>query len=103
MMAHISVFQLSWISCDFRINLDTGLLEMSTTKCKLSDLNPVGRRLLAVLGTLGVLEVKYFEEKDDQYVEFNNMTIINLAIKLYGPTHERKLSSLLLLVQVTDK
>lgn len=83
-----------------RINLSTGLLEMSTSKCKASDLSYVGAKLLVLLDTLGLLQVKRTNEKDDDYVEFNNMTIINLAIKFCGPIKERNLSSLLLLFQV---
>ena len=73
---------------------------MSTTKCKVSDVNFIGRWVLTILSALGLLEVKYNEEKDDQYVEFNNMTIINLTIKYYGPIHEWKLSFILLTIQV---
>ena len=82
--------------------MSTGLLEMSTTKCKESELNFIGRRLLPLLHTLGLLSVKRVNEKDNNYVEFNNMTIINLAIKFCGPLHERNLSSLLLFVQVSN-
>ena len=39
-------------------------------------------------------------DKDGEYTECNNMTLINLVIKILGPTHERTLTSLLLLLQV---
>lgn len=84
----------------FRVNPDTGLLGMSTSKCKESDINTLGRIVIAVLEPLGLLYVKRTEEKDDRYIEYNNMTIINLAIKILGPTEEGRLTAYLLLVQV---
>lgn len=74
---------------------------MSTTKCKASDIGTLGKICLTLLSTLGLLRVKYTEEKDDKYVEFNNMTIINFTIKLTGPIYERNLTSILLCVQVS--
>lgn len=39
-------------------------------------------------------------DEDGEYTECNNMTLINFVIKLIGPTHERNLTLLLLLIQV---
>jgi UDP-N-acetylglucosamine--dolichyl-phosphate N-acetylglucosaminephosphotransferase len=44
--------------------------------------------------------VRRFEVDTVAMVEFNNLTIINLFLKLLGPLHERHLTLLLLLLQV---
>lgn len=89
------------VSCfHSRVNPETGLLGMSTTKVKESDLNKLGQLVIKMLEPLGLLYVKRTEEKDDKYIEYNNMTIINLAIKFLGPIEEGKLTSVLLFVQV---
>lgn len=84
----------------FRVNPETGLLGMSKSRCKESDINALGRVVIGLLEPLGLLHVERTEEKDDKYIEYNNMTIINLAIKFLGPIHERRLSSVLLSIQV---
>ena len=68
-------------------------------KCKTSDLSTLGRLVIAVLSPLGLLSVTVTKEKDDSYTEFNNMTIINLAIKFCGPLYERNLTVILLTLQ----
>lgn len=40
------------------------------------------------------------ESEDGAFTECNNMTLINLLLKVFGPTHERNLTLLLLLLQV---
>lgn len=49
---------------------------------------------------LKLLEVRRGQEGDDEFIECNNMTIINLVLKLLGPTHERNLTVIMLLIQV---
>ena len=82
------------------MNPETGLLGMSTAKVKESDINKLGQLVIKILEPLGLLYVKRTKEKDDKYVEYNNMTIINLAIKFLGPIQEGKLTSVLLFIQV---
>lgn len=84
----------------FRVNPATGLLEMSKTKCKVKDLKSLGKLIITVLNKLGLLSVQYSNDGDDDYIEFNNMTIINLTIKFVGPIYEGRLTSILLLIQV---
>ena len=50
---------------------------------------------------LRVLEVKRGQEGDDEFVECNNMTLINLVLNILGPTHERDLTTIMLLIQVS--
>lgn len=40
------------------------------------------------------------QEGDDDFIECNNMTIINLVLKMLGPTHERNLTVVMLFLQV---
>ena len=49
---------------------------------------------------LHVVDVRSGTDEDGEYTECNNMTLINFVIKLIGPTHERNLTLLLLLIQV---
>lgn len=49
---------------------------------------------------LKLLEVQRSQEEDDDFIECNNMTLINLVLKLLGPTHERNLTAIMLFMQV---
>lgn len=46
------------------------------------------------------MDVHQGVDKDGEFTECNNMTLINFVIKLIGPTPERTLTILLLLMQV---
>ncbi|CAB1315814.1 unnamed protein product [Coregonus sp. 'balchen'] len=83
-----------------RLNPDTGKLGMSWSKFKRRDLSKLGNLILQVAEMLRVLEVKRGQEGDDEFVECNNMTLINLVLKILGPTHERNLTTIMLLIQV---
>ena len=39
-------------------------------------------------------------EDGETYIKCNNLTIINFALKIFGPMHERTLTILLLVLQV---
>lgn len=49
---------------------------------------------------LKLLDVRRGQEGDDEFIECNNMTIINLVLKVLGPTHERTLTVIMLIIQV---
>ncbi|TNN72510.1 UDP-N-acetylglucosamine--dolichyl-phosphate N-acetylglucosaminephosphotransferase [Liparis tanakae] len=49
---------------------------------------------------LKLLQVQRGQEGDDDFIECNNMTLINLVLKLIGPTHERNLTAIMLIIQV---
>lgn len=49
---------------------------------------------------LKLQEVRRGQEGDDDFIECNNMTLINLVLKLLGPTHERNLTVFMLIIQV---
>lgn len=56
-----------------------------------------------VVKILHIVDVKSGTDEDGEYTECNNMTLINFVIKLIGPTHERNLTLLLLLIQVRQR
>lgn len=49
---------------------------------------------------LWLLDVRRGQEGDDEFIECNNMTLINLVLKILGPTHERTLTAVMLFIQV---
>ncbi|KAG8434571.1 hypothetical protein GDO86_012807 [Hymenochirus boettgeri] len=83
-----------------RLDPTSGKLGMSYSKFKSKELSKLGDIIIKVGDTLYVLDVKRAEGEDGEYIEVNNMTLINFVLKLTGPTHERNLTLLLLLIQV---
>nr|XP_033774447.1 UDP-N-acetylglucosamine--dolichyl-phosphate N-acetylglucosaminephosphotransferase [Geotrypetes seraphini] len=83
-----------------RFCASTGKLGMSYSKFKSKDLSKLGALILKVMEALWLVEVKQELDEDGKYMECNNLTLINLVLKLIGPTHERTLTLLLLLIQV---
>lgn len=55
---------------------------------------------LQVAELLKLLEVRRSQDGDDDFIECNNMTLINLVLKFLGPTHERTLTVIMLIIQV---
>ncbi|NXP70301.1 GPT acetylglucosaminephosphotransferase, partial [Ramphastos sulfuratus] len=84
----------------FRLNPSTGKLEMSYSKFKTKSLSALGTNILKAVKILHIVDVRSGTDEDGEYTECNNMTLINFTIKLIGPTHERNLTLLLLLIQV---
>ncbi|KAM6159291.1 UDP-N-acetylglucosamine--dolichyl-phosphate N-acetylglucosaminephosphotransferase isoform 1-T1 [Rhynchocyon petersi] len=83
-----------------RLNTETGKLEMSYSKFKTKSLSFLGTFILKVAESLRLVKVHQSESKDGTFTECNNMTLINLLLKVFGPIHERNLTLLLLLLQV---
>lgn len=84
-----------------RYNMETEKLEQSFTKFKISDLSNVGWIMLRVFVTLRLVTYREVGDKSEGvYVECSNMTIINLFIKMFGPTHEKELTNRLLVLQI---
>lgn len=83
-----------------RLNTKTGKLEMSYSKFKTKSLSFLGIFILKVAESLRLVTVHRGESEDGAFTECNNMTLINLLLKVFGPTHERNLTLLLLLLQV---
>ncbi|XP_069080920.1 UDP-N-acetylglucosamine--dolichyl-phosphate N-acetylglucosaminephosphotransferase isoform X3 [Pleurodeles waltl] len=82
------------------LNADGDKLGMSYSKFKAKDLSELGAFILKLTETLRIVEVRRKLDEDEEYIECNNMTLINFVLKLIGPTHERMLTIILLLIQV---
>ncbi|XP_010332751.1 UDP-N-acetylglucosamine--dolichyl-phosphate N-acetylglucosaminephosphotransferase isoform X1 [Saimiri boliviensis] len=83
-----------------RLNIKTGKLEMSYSKFKTKSLSFLGTFILKVADSLRLVTVHQSQTEDGEFTECNNMTLINLLLKIFGPIHERNLTLLLLLLQV---
>ncbi|XP_030773401.1 UDP-N-acetylglucosamine--dolichyl-phosphate N-acetylglucosaminephosphotransferase isoform X3 [Rhinopithecus roxellana] len=83
-----------------RLNIKTGKLEMSYSKFKTKSLSFLGTFILKVAESLRLVTVHQSETGDGEFTECNNMTLINLLLKIFGPIHERNLTLLLLLLQI---
>ena len=74
---------------------------MSFAVFKNKDIKPLGKLILKVLKLVHVVEVRETKGEDGQYTtEMNNLTLINLLLRLLGPMHERSLVMVLLFIQV---
>lgn len=51
---------------------------------------------------LKLLEVRRGQD-GDEFIECNNMTLINLVLKILGPVHERNLTVIMLAIQVRKR
>nr|XP_055160762.1 UDP-N-acetylglucosamine--dolichyl-phosphate N-acetylglucosaminephosphotransferase isoform X1 [Nyctereutes procyonoides] len=83
-----------------RLNTKTGKLEMSYSKFKTKSLSFLGTFILKVAASLRLVTVHQSENEDGAFTECNNMTLLNLLLKVLGPMHERNLTLLLLLLQI---
>ncbi|XP_039722543.1 UDP-N-acetylglucosamine--dolichyl-phosphate N-acetylglucosaminephosphotransferase isoform X2 [Pteropus medius] len=83
-----------------RLNTNTGKLEMSYSKFKTKSLSFLGTFILKVAESFQLVTVHQNENEDGAFTECNNMTLINLLLKVFGPMHERNLTLLLLLLQI---
>ncbi|KAM3921143.1 UDP-N-acetylglucosamine--dolichyl-phosphate N-acetylglucosaminephosphotransferase [Leptodactylus fuscus] len=82
-----------------RFDPSTGKLNMSYSKFKAKDLSPIGALFLKVAEALHVVDVKQ-QKGDPEFIEISNLTLINFVLKIIGPTKEKNLTILLLLIQV---
>lgn len=73
---------------------------MSYSRFKTKSLSSLGTFILKVAESLRLVTVRHGANEDGAYTECNNLTIINLLLKVLGPTNERNLTVFLLLVQV---
>jgi len=83
-----------------KYNKNTDMVEMSVAKEKVSNLNGIGKILIWLVKILRLTNVNQYMENDTMYVEFNNLTLINFILKIFGPLHERTLTCMLLGFQV---
>ncbi|KAM9299167.1 UDP-N-acetylglucosamine--dolichyl-phosphate N-acetylglucosaminephosphotransferase [Gastrophryne carolinensis] len=81
-----------------RLDHDTGRLTMSYSRFKTRDLSKLGNLVVKVTEALHVVDVR--RQKGEEFMEINNMTLINFVLKLIGPANEETLTILLLIIQV---
>lgn len=98
------------ISYAFRYDASSDVMRMSMTEFYLEDLSLPGRLIITTLSSIGLLHREDIEVASTSSsssssrvaTRVNNMTLINLCLKLFGPMHERTLTMLLLAIQVVN-
>jgi len=75
-------------------------VKMSVATCNMDEIKPLGKLILTILRTLGLLHIEYRSDAGVNMVEFNNLTIINLLLKFTGPMREETVTICLLGLQV---
>jgi len=83
-----------------RLNPETGLLNPSVFQFKEKSLKPIGRLILKLYELVGLVKIDHVVDSDDGSSQSSNCTLINFAIKILGPIHERDLVIRLLAFQV---
>ncbi|MFH4974193.1 hypothetical protein AB6A40_000902 [Gnathostoma spinigerum] len=83
-----------------KYNSATDKVEMSCVQFKVSDLSSVGKHFVTLSHLFGLLHKRAFKKDHEDWLEINNLTILNLALKFLGPMNERSLTICLLLTQV---
>ena len=85
-----------------RFNPETDKLEPSVVQFGDKDLGAISRLIFKVFTTFRLIKVRKIEDKDNKGLNYEatNFTIINFALNILGPTHERTLTIILLIVQV---
>lgn len=95
----LSTFLLN--SIVFRFDAATDTLHMSKTMFKSKDLRAIGRLIVHVVSTLKLAHVTKLTIDDQEYIEMNNLTLINFVIYVLGPLHERNVVLVLMGIQVS--
>ncbi|KAL3985055.1 UDP-N-acetylglucosamine--dolichyl-phosphate N-acetylglucosaminephosphotransferase [Acanthocheilonema viteae] len=75
-------------------------VDMSTVEFKENDLIPLTKIVLYFLDTFSLLYKEIIEKDDVKWIVINNLTLLNLVLKFTGPVHEKKLTEMLLMLQV---
>ena len=83
-----------------KYNPDTDKVGMSFTEFKSKDLKPLGRLCLFILQTLRFVHYKEFTKDGEEFIQCNNLTIINLMLLFAGPIHEASATKYLMVVQM---
>lgn len=79
-----------------KLNENSNKLEISITVFKLSELSNFSYYVITAYKFFKIID---WDEKHD-YVVTNNLTLINYLLRIFGPMHEPKLTSILLFLQV---
>lgn len=68
---------------------------------KTNHLKPLGKLCILIFKTFSLIDVKDGQGENGEYTEINNLTLINLVLKVLGPLHERTVVIILLSIQVS--
>lgn len=83
-----------------RYDSKTDTVEMSVAVFKEKDLKPLGKVCFNILRQFGLLHIRTYEIENEKIIECNNLTLINLVLKFFGPMRENNLVKVLLVIQV---
>eukprot|EP00035_Acanthoeca_spectabilis_P036934 m.42696 g.42696 ORF g.42696 m.42696 type:complete len:420 (+) comp8351_c0_seq2:2426-3685(+) len=84
-----------------KLNEKTGLLEPSVATFKPTDLSSTGLLIVNTFASLGLTSFRKFEDENGvELIEVSNYTIINLFLRMLGPTNEGALCTRILMFQV---
>uniref|UniRef100_F1L790 UDP-N-acetylglucosamine--dolichyl-phosphate N-acetylglucosaminephosphotransferase n=1 Tax=Ascaris suum TaxID=6253 RepID=F1L790_ASCSU len=83
-----------------KFDAQTDTVGMSFATFKSNDLKPLGALILRIFETFGLLHRRTFKKDEESWIEINNLTVINLVLKIQGPMHERSLTKCLLAIQI---
>lgn len=83
-----------------RYDGQTDEMNVSCSRFKPKDLHPLGRLFLVVCRFFHLVDFVEGVGEDGEYVECNNLTLINFTLRLTGPIHEQTLTTYLLAFQV---
>ena len=85
-----------------RFDPSTGLLGMSYAEFPENSLSPGILSLLKLARGLGLVTMETGVGDKKDLVRVNNLTIINFVLKWVGPTHEERLTTYMMAIQVRD-
>jgi len=77
-----------------------GTLSPSYAECNKKNISAIGKLCLKLFS---ILKIIHIEEKIDGNIKCNNLTLINLCLLYFGPTNEKALTIILLIIQVRFK
>lgn len=78
----------------------TDTISMSVTQFKYDRLNPLGKLCLFIFRLVGVVHVRENVGEGQVLTECNNLTLLNLILKVCGPMHERSLVIIMMALQI---
>lgn len=71
---------------------------MSYAECNKNSISAIGKLCLKLFSIFRIIQI---EEKVDGVIKCNNLTLINLCLLYIGPTNEKSLTLILLVIQVS--
>jgi UDP-N-acetylglucosamine--dolichyl-phosphate N-acetylglucosaminephosphotransferase len=75
-----------------------GTLSPSYAECNNNSISTIGKMCLKLFS---IFKIIHIEKKSDGNIKCNNLTLINLCLLKIGPTNEKTLTIILLIIQVS--